>query len=639
MNRFEGITRPLMWIMALLLAALVTGCGGGGTSAVLNNGGAAGGNATAPTVTAVVPLANAAGVAINLKKFTAAFSMAMDPATLSGAAGAANFKLACPAATPVTGGVVTYLAAGNIATLTVPAANLPVSTLCTATITTAVKDSTGVALAGDFVWSFTTGTVPDTIAPTVTLTVPVDGVTGVATNALVTATFSEAMDPALINVTNFTLVNTTAAGATVAGAVSYAVGSKIATFTPTAPLAASALFTATLSTAVTDLAGNPMAVNKVWTFTTGAAASTSVTPGIAGTPGASTTNPTVNSSNPSNGAINVATSTNGSNNVVTGKVLTATFSQPMNPATITPVGVFTLKETVAGTNVAGSVVMNTANTIATFTPTVAALTPNTFYSATVSTAAKTATGTAIVNAVSWGFKTGGASSAQMPVNLGLAGNYAIFALTGIANATPPAAITGDMGVGPGVTSTAITGFALTLPAGSAFSTSAQVAGKIYAFDYANPTPVNVTTAAGDMGAAYNDAAGRLLPDFVDVATGNLAGQTLTPGLHRFNSNVTLPFGTNVTLNGGPDDIWIIQITGTLVTAANTNVFLSGGAQAKNIFWQVAGTNVTLGATAHVEGVVLAKSAINFGNKASANSNLLAQTAVNLDQSAVTQPAP
>jgi hypothetical protein len=285
--------------------------------------------------------------------------------------------------------------------------------------------------------------------------------------------------------------------------------------------------------------------------------------------------------------------------------------------------------------------MNTANTVATFTPTAAALIPNTSYTATVTTAAKNAGGTAMPNTVAWSFTTKAvAFTAQAPVDLGLAGNYAIFANTGIANATAPAAITGDMGVGPGVTSTAVTGpWALNLPAGSAFSTSAQVTGKVYAFDYAAPTPTNVTTASNDMGTAYTDATGRLLPDFVNVGTGNLGGQTLTPGLHRFGSNVTLPFGTNVTLSGGPDDVWIIQVTGFLTTAANTSVFLSGGAQAKNIFWQVAGTSVTLGANAHFEGVVLTKFAVNFGNAASANSRLLAQTAVNLDKSTVVQPAP
>lgn len=226
-----------------------------------------------------------------------------------------------------------------------------------------------------------------------------------------------------------------------------------------------------------------------------------------------------------------------------------------------------------------------------------------------------------------------------PVNLKSAGAFAIFAGTGIANATFPAAITGHMGVGPGVTSTAITGFALNLPSGSPFSTSAQVTGRVYAFDYAAPTPTMVTTASTDMLSAYNDAAGRQLPNFLNLGSGNLGGRTLTPGLYKWGTAVTLPFGTNVTLSGGPDDVWIFQIAGTLTTAAATNMVLSGGAKAKNVFWQVAGSSVTLGANSHFEGVVLAKFAINFGNGASANSRLFAQTAVNLDKNAVTRPTP
>jgi len=378
-----------------------------------------------------------------------------------------------------------------------------------------------------------------------------------------------------------------------------------------------------------------------------AASATAVLPGAAGTPGASATDPTVGSASPSNSATSVPTSTNGPNNIVTGTLVTATFTQPMDPTTIAsfPAGTlltFTLKETTSGTNVPGTVAMNATNTAATFTPTATALTPNTSYTATVSTAAKNAGGTPMSSPVAWSFTTSAvATTGQAPVNLGLAGNYAIFADAGISNATIPAAITGDMGVGPGVTSTAITGFALNLPAGSAFATSAQVTGKVYAFNYAAPTPTNVTTASTDMGLAYTDAAGRTAaaaPPYLNAGGGNLAGLTLTPGVYTWGSNVTLPFGTNVTLSGGPDDVWIMQITGTLTTGANTTVFLSGGAKAKNVFWQVAGTSVTLGASAHFEGVVLAKAAINFGNQASANSRLLAQTAVNLDQNTVTQPA-
>lgn len=629
MNKFERIAK--LWLAGLLSTILVAGCGGGDSAVPVG---------APPTVTAVAPQANSVAVPINIKKITANFSKAMNVTSLN----ASSFTLSC-AGTPVTGGgAVTYLAAGNVATLPLPAAtNLPVNTLCTATVTTGAKDTAGVALASAFVWTFTTGAVADTIPPTVALTVPVAGAPAAGTNTLINATFSEDMDPTTITGTTFTLVNTTLGGTAVAGNVSYVVGSRIASFTPTTPatLPASTLFTATISTVAADLAGNALAVSKVWTFTTGAGASTDVIPGVAGSPGASPTNPTVISSIPSNGAINVPTSTNSSTNVVTGRVLTATFNQAMNPATIiSPLTTFTLKESLTGTNVPGTVTMNAANTIATFTPTAPALTANMGYTATVTTAARTAGGAAMARNVVWSFTTKAtAFTGQAPVNLGLAGNYTIFANTGIANAVTPAAITGDMGVSQAVTSTAITGFALNLPAGSAFSTSAQVTGNVYAFDYAAPTPTNVTTASADMGSAYTDAAGRLLPDFVDLSGGILGGLTLAPGLYRWNSAVTLPFGSNVTLSGGPNDVWILQITGTVTTAANTNVFLTGGALPKNVFWQVAGATVTVGAGAHFEGVVLAQNAMTFGNQASVSGRLLAQTAVNLSQNAITPPAP
>jgi len=240
-----------------------------------------------------------------------------------------------------------------------------------------------------------------------------------------------------------------------------------------------------------------------------------------------------------------------------------------------------------------------------------------------------------------GGTTGGVGTHKgpQPVMLGPVGTNVIFANTGISNATTPAAITGNMGVGPGVTSTAITGFALTLPAGSSYSTSAQVTGKVYAFDYASPSPTNMTTQSNAMGTAYNDAAGRVLPNFLNYHGGNIGGLKLVPGLYSWHSAVTLPVGTSVTLNGGANDVWIFQITGTLTTGAATHVFLTGGAVAKNVFWQVAGSSVTMGANASFQGVILAKGAINIGNSTSVNGRLFAQTAVNLDKNTVTEPAP
>jgi hypothetical protein len=235
-----------------------------------------------------------------------------------------------------------------------------------------------------------------------------------------------------------------------------------------------------------------------------------------------------------------------------------------------------------------------------------------------------------------------APAGPAPVNLGLAGNYAVFADTGIANATAGTVVTGDMGVGPGVTSAAITGFALDLPAAGAFSTSTQVIGKVFAFDYASPTPVNVTTASTDMLAAYNDAAGRTpgVGPNLNLGGGIVTTQTLAPGVYTWGTDVTIPAATTLTLSGSANDVWIFQIAGTFAMAATSRVNLTGGALPKNVFWQVAGASMTVGAApAHFEGVVLAKVAINFGNQATANSRLLAQTAVNLDQNAITQPAP
>jgi hypothetical protein len=371
-------------------------------------------------------------------------------------------------------------------------------------------------------------------------------------------------------------------------------------------------------------------------------------PGVAGTPGAAATNPTVNSASPGNGATNISTSTNswnGAANVASGTIVTATFSGAMNPATTIPVGTFTLKQTASGADVPGTVTMNAANTIATFTPTAAALLVSTQYTATVSIAAKSAGGTAMPNPVVWSFTTAaGLTTSQAAVNLGTAGNYVIFANTGITNATGCGVpcITGAMGVGPGVTSTAITGFGLILPAGGAFSSSAQVTGNIYAHDYAVPTPTDVTIASTDMGLAYTDAAGR--PAGVGATNLNLGGgtlttQTLAPGVYTWGTGVTLSPAQILTLSGGPNDVWIFQITGALTTDATSSVNLTGGALPKNVFWQVAGA-VTIGAApAHFEGIVLGKVDINFGNQATANSRLLAQTAVNLDKTTVTQPAP
>jgi Ice-binding-like len=225
--------------------------------------------------------------------------------------------------------------------------------------------------------------------------------------------------------------------------------------------------------------------------------------------------------------------------------------------------------------------------------------------------------------------------AQAPVDLGTSGNYVILAKSGIST-VPPSAVTGDLGVSP-IDSTAITGFSLILDGTDQFSTSSQVIGKIYAADYASPTPANLTTAVSDMQTAYTDAAGRTLPDHTELGSGNIGGMTLAPGLYKWGTDVTIP--TDVTLSGGANDVWIFQIAGNLTIAGATSVNLSGGAEAGNIFWQVAGgVGVDLGTTSHFEGIILSQAGINLQTGASINGRLLAQTAVTLDANTVTVPA-
>jgi hypothetical protein len=203
------------------------------------------------------------------------------------------------------------------------------------------------------------------------------------------------------------------------------------------------------------------------------------------------------------------------------------------------------------------------------------------------------------------------------------------AKTGVSS-VPNSVITGNIGISP-AQATAVTGFSLTLGAGAAFSTSAQVTGSIFAPGYAAPTPVNLTTAISAMETAYTDAAGRLLPDHTELASGNIGGLTLPAGLYKWSSAVTIP--QNVTLTGTATDVWIFQIAGGLTQASARRVVLAGGALAANVYWQVAGT-VTIGTTAHMEGQVLSQTGISLGTGASANGRLFAQTAVTLASSTV-----
>jgi len=222
-----------------------------------------------------------------------------------------------------------------------------------------------------------------------------------------------------------------------------------------------------------------------------------------------------------------------------------------------------------------------------------------------------------------------AAAGPAAVNLGTSGNFAVLSKSGIST-TGTTSIVGNLGVSP-ITSTAITGFGLIMDPSNQFSTSSLVNGKIYAADYAVPTPTTMTTAIGDMQTAYTNAAGRtVLPANINLGAGTIGGLTFTPGVYRWTTSVTIP--ADIIISGGPNDVWIFQISQNLAISSATKVILINGAQAKNIFWQVAGTT-TLGTTSVFNGNILAgpgASTIAMNNGAALCGRALGQKDVTLD---------
>lgn len=558
-------------LIALLFVAILSGCNKDKDPGVR------------PTVLSTGPVSNATGIALNAP-VTAVFSVTMDAAT--------NSKLTLKQGSTNVAGTSTQT--GPTVSFQ-PAADLLPNTLYTAAISKSAANEAGTTMLKDYTWNFTTGAAPDNVKPIVTVSNPVNNAVNVAVTQKVVITFNEDMDASTLSALNLSLKQGVTA---VAGTVTSTATSI--TFTPTASLETEKVYTATLTTGVKDMAGNAIAANHIVTFTTAAAADTTL--------------PMVQATSPLNNATGVALN----------QPLSVTFSEAMNPLTITTSSL-TLKQ---GANVIAGTVSYTDKT-AKFTPT-ALLTAGLVYTASITTAAKDVAGNALAANTTWNFTTSNNAATLAFVNLGEAGNYVILAKTAINNSST-SAITGDIALSPAATSY-ITGLALTDFTG--YATSAQITGKAFAADMASPTPVNLTTAVENMITAYNDAAGRPSPDFLELGTGNIGGKTLTPGLYKWTTTVTMP--SDVVISGGANDVWIFQISGDLSMSSAVNITLTGGAQAKNIFWQIAG-QATLGTTSHFEGIILSKTGITFQTGASINGRALAQTAVILDSNAVTKP--
>jgi Ice-binding-like/Bacterial Ig-like domain/Bacterial Ig-like domain (group 2) len=552
-------------------------------------------NTLPPTVTFTNPANLATGIPLN-RKIAATLSKPMNPATIT----TATFTVA-GGATNVAG-TVTYNAVTNVATFA-PMANLAANTLYTATVTTGATDQAGNSLASNYVWTFTTGATTDMTAPTVTSTNPASAATAVALNQKIAATFSKVMDSSTITTTTFTLNQGTTA---VLGTVSYA--GTTATFTPTANLAASTLYTATITTGAKDLAGNALASSFVWTFTTGTTTNISA--------------PTVTLTVPADKATSVGTN----------QTINATFSTGMDPTTIN-----TVTFTLAGpgtTNVIGVVTYDAASNIATFTPS-SNLAANALFTATVTTGAADLAGNALASNFVWTFTTGATTTGAGPVNLGSAGTFA--GAGGAAGATNQGTLTvinGDIGTTGA--STTVTGFHdTTVPyiqfsAGCIYTETTLNVGTVNGTIYTAPPPPTTLTcpnegtaatfaiatqALADAQTAFNTLKG--MPGGPDPGSGQLGGLTLAPGVYTSASGSFMITGSDLTLDakGDANAVWVFQMASTLTVGAPgapRSVILINGAQAKNVYWQVGSAATINGAGGGtMVGTIIASAGITF----------------------------
>jgi hypothetical protein len=577
---------------------------------------------TIPTVISTIPINGATNVPLN-QKIIATFSEAMNPATISAAS---TFTLAVSGGGAQVAGTVSYVAAANTAIFT-PTANLTANTHYTAQITPAAQSAAGNALAVTYAWTFTTGISANTTAPVVISTVPASGSMDVPTNTILTATFSKAMDPATITAAGtFTFALAGPDGAAVAGTVQYAGTS--ATFTPASVLPTATEFTATITTAAKDLTGNSLAADYVWSFTTGA--------------GPDTTPPTITLTIPADAATNVALT----------QTVNATFSEPMNPATILAPGTFTLA--VAGTGgapVIGTVSYDAINSIATFSP-LANLTASTSYTATITNAATDVAGNPLAAGTTpnpWTFTTGTAADQPAP-NLGTASSFgSLGGGAGITNQGIETVINGDIGTTGA--STLVTGFHDSGPGCIYTETPLNIGFVNGAIDTAPPSPTVAcpsegtsttfdiaTAAAADAQATYTAISPAALPGGTDPGAGQLALLTLPPGIYKAAAGSFMISGGDLTLDAGGDinAVWVFQMSSSLTVGdAGTprNVMLINGAQAKNVFWQVgsmATINPSGGGT--MVGTIIAMAGVTFSTAGNAAITTLNGRALALDAS-------
>ena len=220
-----------------------------------------------------------------------------------------------------------------------------------------------------------------------------------------------------------------------------------------------------------------------------------------------------------------------------------------------------------------------------------------------------------------------------PINLRTAKDFVTLTKAGIST-IGVTSITGNIGVSP-ASSTALTGFGLIMDTDGQTSHTPIVTGKVYAADYAAPTPSKLTTAVGDMETAFTEGNNLVTPaPIVGLYAGDISGRILPPGLYKWATGVLIS-NAGVTLSGGPNDVWVFQIAQDLTVNSDAQIKLIGGAQAKNVFWVVSG-QATLNTNADFSGIILSKTLISLKLGAKVTGRLYAQTAVTLIANTIVQ---
>lgn len=407
-----------------------------------------------------------------------------------------------------------------------------------------------------------TGVQLDATPPTVSATIPADVSTGASLNAAVIVVFSEEMD--MSTLVDGCVLLTGGAGEPLLGTITPTVSAVV--FDPAADLLPDTEYTGAVLTTVTDLAGNNMSEVYTWTFSTGAW--TDVEP------------PRVTSTVPADWA----------NDVDPGVTLSATFSEQMDPATISA-DTFALTGP-GGVSLGGVVTFDEGTHTASFDPD-ADLVFGTTYAGRVTSGAADLAGNPMVEYYVWIFSTGVLPRDLEPVDLRSLESFVAVAGAGLttSNVLGTTTLNGNVGLSPVGTC---------LGDGQPCTETNPV---INAELYANDAEGVAAQAKLDLDLAYTDAMGRPPGESVH----DLSGETFGPGVYTSNSSLILHAGETVTLDGGGDAnaVWIFQVPSAMTIDDDTSVLLVNGAHAENVFWAI-GTSSSLGSNVSFQGTILAQ---------------------------------